>query len=70
MGSTGSKMHGNRHPVQMAEGLPYRRLRALADYENANKAMDKARTRTGKCKQQRATNSCIVSAWSGFCQAR
>lgn len=27
------------------QDLLYRRLRALADYENANKALDKARTR-------------------------
>ncbi|XP_048952872.1 sorting nexin-32 isoform X9 [Canis lupus dingo] len=30
---------------QAAKDLLYRRLRALADYENANKALDKARTR-------------------------
>ena len=28
-----------------AKNLLYRRLRALADYENANKALDKARSK-------------------------
>nr|XP_055170559.1 sorting nexin-32 isoform X5 [Nyctereutes procyonoides] len=43
---------------QAAKDLLYRRLRALADYENANKALDKARTRnrevrTAESHQQR-----------------
>ncbi|XP_064408123.1 sorting nexin-32 [Latimeria chalumnae] len=39
---------------QAAKDLLYRRLRALADYENANKALDKARMKNKEVKQAEA----------------
>ena len=53
----------HQRDTQAAKNLLYRRLRCLADYENANKNLDKARARNKVIKRKEKNSSKFMAPW-------